>query len=153
MWFEKMFLCCFFPKSRKKRLDKQAWSSLTPPPPPQLLLSSWKMLNLDTRDMINPVLHGKKQWGVCVCVCGGGGGGVEREFLTAKQYCIRDEQTANSVFSPVSTAKLTLRTKKRSRRVVRSSDMRTRTGTALNFQPFRNSNFKIFPGEHDPGPP
>ena len=36
----------FFPKSRKKRLDKQAWSSLSTPPPPQLLLSSWKMLNL-----------------------------------------------------------------------------------------------------------
>ena len=47
-------------KSRKKRLDKQAWSSLSTP---QLLLSSWKMLNLDTRDMRNPMLHGKKQWG------------------------------------------------------------------------------------------
>ena len=39
VWFEKMFLCCFFPKSMKKRLDKQAWSSLStplphPPPPP-----------------------------------------------------------------------------------------------------------------------
>ena len=36
------------------------------------------------------------------------------EFPTVK--LIRDEQTANSVFSPVSTAKLTLRAKKRSRR-------------------------------------
>ena len=58
----------FFPKSRKKTLDKQAWSSLPIPPPPththtQLLLSSWKMLNLDTRDMSNHVLHGKESSG------------------------------------------------------------------------------------------
>ena len=87
---------CFFPKSMKKRLDKQAWSSLStplphhPPPPPQLLLSCWKMLNVDTRDMRNPVLkmlnvdtrdmrnpvlHGKKQW----WGGGGGGRGVTRE--------------------------------------------------------------------------
>ena len=68
VWFEKMFLCCFFLKAGRKDLTNRP-EVLFQPPTPQLLLSSWKMLNLDTRDMRNPVLHGKKQWG-----WGGGGG-------------------------------------------------------------------------------
>ena len=33
VWCEKMFLCCFFPKTTEKRLDKEAQKSTQPPPP------------------------------------------------------------------------------------------------------------------------
>ena len=66
VWFEKMFLCCFFLKAGRKDLTNRPHTHKHT----QLLLSSWKMLNLDTRDMRNPVLHGKKTVGW--------GGGEER---------------------------------------------------------------------------
>ena len=63
------------------------------------------------------------------------------------------QRNANSVFSPVSTAKLPLCARRNVPGSLLFAYTYTTTGTALSFQPFRNSNFKIFSGEHAPGPP
>ena len=61
--FEKMFLCCFFQKAGRKDLTNRPEVLSPPHPTPPVAPFLLKMLNLDTRDMRNPVLHGKKQWG------------------------------------------------------------------------------------------
>ena len=99
VWCEKMFLCCFSLKAgtidltnRPKVLSLHHPTTPPPPPPPQFLLSSWKMLNLDTRDMRNPVLHGKKQ--------SGGGWGERTLGLFVKSFlpAFREKQHRN-IFS------------------------------------------------------
>ena len=65
--------CVVFPWKQEEKTWQTGLKFSLPTPPPNCSFSSWKMLYLDTRDMRNPVLHGKKQWG------GGGGVGVGRE--------------------------------------------------------------------------
>ena len=65
VWCEKMFLCCFFFKSREKRLHKQAYSSLSPSPTPlqthplPIAPPSWKNAEFGYTRYGHPVLHGK----------------------------------------------------------------------------------------------
>ena len=85
----------FFPKSREKRLDKQAWSSLPPS-----LIPAGKVLNLDTWDILTPCAGWQKTAKILLTSFGGtegerGGGRLSCLCATFSYLLVGNKQHRN----------------------------------------------------------
>ena len=110
VWFEKMFLCCFFLKAGRKDLTNRPKVLFQPPPPPPT--------HTHTHTQPNCSFPPEKCWiwiheiwetpcytaknSVCVCVCVGGGGGGGENFRPVCQVffsCFRGKTTQEHLFT------------------------------------------------------